>query len=146
MVNDLRPPVLDQLGLAMAVRDFSESCSSRDEVGTQITVDLPETLPPLSAAVEVAIYRITQEALTNVVRHASAKKCAVRLSIEESEEAFMLHLDVSDNGVGLRSNHIAGVGLSSMRERAEELGGGFRMESQPLAGTRLLASLPMGKE
>ncbi len=146
VVHDLRPPVLDQLGLATAMRDFAESCSTRDEVGTHVTVDLPETLPPLSAAVEVAIYRIMQEALTNAVRHASADKCIVRLSIEETEDRYLLILDVSDNGVGLRSDHTAGVGLASMRERAEELGGSFHMESQPRTGTRLLASVPMARE
>lgn len=146
VVHDLRPPVLDQLGLATAMRDFAESCSTRDEVGTHVTVDLPENLPPLSAAVEVAIYRIMQEALTNVVRHASADKCIVRLSVEEREDRYTLILDVSDNGVGLRSVRTAGVGLASMRERAEELGGTLNMESQAGLGTRVLASVPMGRE
>jgi signal transduction histidine kinase len=145
VVHDLRPPVLDQLGLATAIREFAESCSTRDKVGTQVTVDLPETLPPLSAAVEVAIYRIMQEALTNAVRHASADKCIVRLTVEEVEDRYMLILGVSDNGVGLRSVRTAGVGLASMRERAEELGGTFHMESQPGLGTRVLASVPMPK-
>ena len=146
LVSDLRPPVLDQLGLTTAVRDFAESCSSRDEVGTHVTVELPEALPPLSAAVEVALYRIMQEAVTNVVRHASADKCTARLSVEETQDRYVLNLDVSDNGVGLPSYHAAGVGLSSMRERAEELGGTFRIESQPGQGTRMLASIPMSKE
>jgi signal transduction histidine kinase len=167
LVNDLRPPVLDQLGLTTAMRDFAESCSSRDAVGVHVTVDLPEGLPRMSAAVEVALYRIMQEAVTNVVRHASADRCTVRLSVEETQDHYMLNLDVSDNGVGMSLNwrsqelnsrnegrglfqgaahHATGVGLSSMRERAEELGGSFRIESQAEIGTRLLASIPMFKE
>jgi two-component system NarL family sensor kinase len=146
LVSDLRPPVLDQLGLTTAIRDFAESCSSRDDVGTHVTVELPEALPPLSAAVEVALYRIMQEAVTNVVRHASAYKCTVRLAVEETQDRYVLNLDVSDNGVGLPSRHAAGVGLSSMRERAEELSGSFHIESPPGQGTRLLAAIPMSKE
>jgi signal transduction histidine kinase len=146
LVNDLRPPVLDQLGLTTAMRDFVENCGSRDAVGVHVTVDLPEDLPRLSAAVEVALYRIMQEAVTNVVRHASADRCTVRLSVEETQDHYMLVLDVSDNGVGFPSHRAAGVGLSSMRERAEELGGSFHIESQPEMGARLLTSIPMSKE
>jgi len=81
-------------------------------------VESPEDLPHLPAAVEVAIYRITQEALTNVVRHARAKKCFVRLAVNEE-----VALNIVDDGVGITDRHAAGVGLSSMRERAAELGG-----------------------
>jgi signal transduction histidine kinase len=91
--------------------------------------------------VEVACYRIVQEALTNVVRHAHAKTCHVRLSIDRS--AGMMEVEITDDGVGIPGERVAGVGLSSMRERAEELGGALTVERGPEGGTRVLARLPL---
>ncbi|HET7142903.1 MAG TPA: ATP-binding protein, partial [Anaerolineales bacterium] len=105
-----------------------------------ITIDAPEDLPPLPAAVEVAVYRITQEALTNVVRHAEAHTCNVRITLDES--VGLLCLEVQDDGRGLPVKRRAGVGLNSMRERAEELGGTWTIESLSTRGTRMLARLP----
>ncbi len=99
-------------------------------------------MPPLPAAVEVAAYRIAQEALTNVVRHARATSCLVRVSAEDGA----LELDVSDDGVGLPEDRTPGVGLSSMRERAEELGGACEIESMPSGGTRVMARLSLPEE
>lgn len=93
----------------------------------------------MSAAVEVAAYRIVTEALTNVVRHAGATRCTVWLCPSETE----LHLAVDDDGRGVPDSYRAGVGLTSMRERAEELGGAFRIERLPEGGTRVVASLPV---
>ncbi len=104
-------------------------------------VEAPEELPPLPAAVEVAVYRITQEALTNVVRHAQAKTCLVRLAVKED-----VTLDISDDGVGIPGERTAGVGLSSMQERVAELGGRFVVRSVPEGGTRVLVRLPLPKE
>jgi signal transduction histidine kinase len=104
-------------------------------------MEAPEELPPLPAAVEVAAYRIIQEALTNVARHARARTCCVRLSVDEAADA--LHLEVTDDGVGMPKDRGAGVGLSSMRERAEELGGICDVEPIPTGGTRVLARLPL---
>ena len=109
--------------------------------GLSVSVDAPENLPPLSAAVEVAAYRIAQEALTNVVRHARADNCTVRLSISASEDE--LELEVVDDGVGLPEDPRAGVGMSSMAERAEELGGRIAVEPVPTGGTRVAARLPL---
>jgi signal transduction histidine kinase len=95
----------------------------------------------LSAAVEVACYRIAQEAITNVVRHSRASSCRVRLSIDEAENE--LELEVVDNGVGLPAVHRAGVGMSSMAERAAELGGTCTVAPDPEGGTRVLARLPL---
>jgi two-component system NarL family sensor kinase len=107
----------------------------------QVTVEAPEQLPPLSAAVEVAAYRITQEALMNVARHAEAHMCTIRMAVGDG-----LQLEVSDDGRGLPAIHLAGVGLASMRERALELGGRFTIESQNRAGTCVRAWLPLDKE
>ena len=101
----------------------------------------PEELPALPAAVEVAAYRIIQEALTNVVRHAHAGTCNVRLSVDEATDA--LQLEVTDDGVGIPEGRHAGIGLSSMRERAVELGGKCDVKPIPTGGTRVLARLPL---
>jgi signal transduction histidine kinase len=90
--------------------------------------------------VEVAVYRITQEALTNVIRHAEAHNCRINLGLDES--AGFLCLDVQDDGKGLSIKRRAGVGLNSMRERAEELGGALTVTTLPTGGTQLRARLP----
>jgi signal transduction histidine kinase len=133
LVYDLRPPALDELGLVPAMREYATRLTSD---GLQITLEA-DALPPLSAAAEVATYRIVTEALTNVVHHAHARHAQVRLSC-----AGMLHIEVTDDGAGLPPNVRAGVGLTSMRERAEELGGVCTVES-PEGGTRVMARLPL---
>ena len=89
----------------------------------------------------MAVYRITQEALTNVARHAQAHSCVVRLTVDEE-----VGLEIVDNGVGIPAGRSAGVGLSSMRERASELGGSCIVERAPEGGTQVLVHLPMPKE
>jgi signal transduction histidine kinase len=98
--------------------------------------------PVAAAAVEVAAYRIVQEALTNVVRHARAHRCCICLSCEND----LLHVEVSDDGVGLPESSRAGVGLLSMRERAAELGGTCEIAPMPEGGTCVRACLPLVKD
>ena len=152
LIYGLRPPALDDLGLMAAVRQQGESQGMtsapmdprQDEYRDNELVfrmEAPEELPPLPAAVEVAAYRIIQEALTNVARHAGAKTCCVRLSVDEATDA--LQLEVTDDGVGMPEGRHAGVGLSSMRERAVELGGICDVKSLPTGGTHVLARLPL---
>jgi signal transduction histidine kinase len=88
----------------------------------------------------VAVYRITQEALTNVIRHAEAHNCHIDLRLDES--GCLLYLEVKDDGKGLAVKRPAGVGLNSMRERAEELGGTLTITSILTGGTLLTAKLP----
>src|SRR5215207_9037713 len=140
LVYDLRPPALDDLGLVEALRQLAERYGSEDEQ-LSVLVEVPEDLPNLPAAVEVAVYRITQEALTNVARHAQAKSCVVRLAINEE-----VGLEIFDDGVGIPAEPSAGVGLSSMRERASELGGSCVVQSIPQGGTQVLVHLPLPKE
>jgi two-component system, NarL family, sensor kinase len=109
--------------------------------GLQITLEAPENPPPLPAAVEVAAYRIALEAMTNVSRHAGARHCCVRLSLPDD-----LCLEVTDDGRGLPNKVQAGVGLTSMRERAEELGGMCVAEVMPMGGTGVIAHLPLSSE
>jgi signal transduction histidine kinase len=140
LVYDLRPPTLDDLGLAAALDQLAERYGSEGEQ-PRVLVEAPENLPPLPAAVEVAVYRIAQEALTNVVRHAQAKECFVRLILNGD-----VTLDIVDDGVGILEERSAGVGLYSMCERAAELGGSCVVESVPEGGTRVLVQLPLPKE
>jgi signal transduction histidine kinase len=138
LVYDLRPPALDELGLVGAIRDAAERHTSQAADGLHISVHAPDKLPPLSAAVEVASYRIVQEALANVTNHASAADCVVRLTVTGE-----LRIEVSDDGIGIPEEHRSGVGLHSMRERAEELGGTCIVGRSASGGTRVLARLPL---
>jgi two-component system NarL family sensor kinase len=143
LVHDLRPPTLDQLGLAETLRALAAQCSgagANSESKLQITVECPGDLPGLPAAVEVAAYRIVQEALTNVVHHAAAHNSVVRLVVDNE-----LLLEIVDDGIGVaNANHrYGGLGLLSMRERAEELGGVCFIEPVSGGGTRVAASLPL---
>ena len=132
LVYALRPPALDELGLLSALRELTLQAS--DQV--TMCLDVPVCLPELPAAV----YRIAQEALTNVVRHAHARHCGLQLTLDES--VGRLCLSIQDDGCGLPSSRSVGVGLVSMRERAEELGGTWSIEPLPTGGTRVLAQLP----
>lgn len=139
LVYDLRPPALDDLGLVPAIRQRIAAFESGDH-GLQITVTVSDDLGELPAAVEVAAYRIVTEAVTNVARHAGAQRCAVRLSLNGA-----LEIEVGDDGRGVDGPLNAGVGLMSLRERAEELGGSCEVTSSHQHGTRVVASLPVTK-
>jgi signal transduction histidine kinase len=140
LVYDLRPPALDDLGLVEALRRLAERYGSEDEQ-LSVLVEVSQDLPDLPAAVEVAVYRITQEALTNVARHARARTCVVRLAMDED-----VALEIVDDGIGIPAQRSAGVGLTSMHERASELGGSCVVQSVPKGGTQVLVRLPLPKE
>lgn len=131
----LRPPALDDLGLIAALR---EQIAQYQSSGIDIALEAPESLPPLPAAIEIACYRIVQEALTNIVRHAHATAATAKLRIQDA-----LIVEVVDNGQGLPPGARAGVGFRSMHERAEELGGLCSIGNLPQSGTRVLAKLPL---
>jgi signal transduction histidine kinase len=137
LVYELRPPALDELGLVGAIR---ETAAQYAQNGLRVSVYAREDLSSLPAAVEVAAYRIVQEAMTNVAHHAAAGECFVTLKLDE--ESGMLDLEIQDDGRGLSLERGQGVGLYSMRERAEELGGSCIVESPPEAGARVRATLP----
>jgi signal transduction histidine kinase len=138
LVYGLRPPALDELGLLAALHQIAVPYSEPGDGRLQVTVDAPPALPSLPAAVEVAVYRIVQEALANVARHAAARTCRITLSVDGT----ILQLRVVDDGQGMSARHQAGVGLVSMRERAEELGGRCSIVPAPSGGTAVLLELP----
>ncbi|MEU9885376.1 sensor histidine kinase [Sphaerisporangium sp. NPDC051011] len=133
LVYGLRPPALDDLGLAGAVRALAV------EGPPPVTVEVSGDLTTLPAAVEVAAYRIVQEALTNVRRHARATSASIAL--DRAPDA--LRVRVSDDGAGLPERPRAGVGLHSMRERAAELGGTCVTVPVATGGTTVEAILPL---
>jgi signal transduction histidine kinase len=135
LVHDLRPPALDDLGLEAAVQQQADRV--RSEVDVVVEADGVTGLP---AAVEVAAYRIVSEALTNVVRHARATRVEVRLLGGPSA----LTVVVADDGRGIGADVTAGVGLLSLRERAEELGGRCEVSCPEPGGTTVRAVLPYG--
>jgi signal transduction histidine kinase len=135
LVHDLRPPALDDLGLAGAVRQQAERLLAPR---VAVTVDAGETAD-LPAAVEVAAYRIASEALANVAKHASATR--VRTSLKRDDDGALV-VTVADDGVGIAPGAPAGVGLVSLRERAAELGGHCTVECPATGGTVVRAVLP----
>jgi two-component system NarL family sensor kinase len=137
IVYGLRPPALDEFGLIGSLRE--EVLRLQHEVpALAVTLDATgEDLTDLPAAAEVACYRIVTEALTNVVRHARASRCAVRIQLDHG-----LDVEVRDDGVGLPEGWRTGVGIASMRERVAELGGTLVIEPCLPHGTRIAARLP----
>jgi signal transduction histidine kinase len=142
VVYDLRPPALDDLGLIDAVRAHASRLSGHD---FRVDVESRGDLRNLPAAVEVAAFRIIQEALTNVVRHSGAKTCTVDLRLGDDECGEALFVDVLDDGCGLPVDRRPGMGLLSMHVRASELCGTCVIDSPTMRhrGTRVSAVLPL---
>jgi signal transduction histidine kinase len=136
IVHDLRPPALDELGLLKAIE---QSAPARE--GLVVEYDFPSESPELPAAVETAIYRIVQEALTNTARHSGASRVTVKLELDDG-----VRLRITDDGAGIVPGRSHGVGLRSMRERAEELGGTFELVTGNRSGVTIEAHLPPGQD
>lgn len=137
LAYDLRPPALDDLGLLSAIQEY---ISSHLPPELSVRFEHPGRLPELSAAVEVAAYRIICEALNNIAKHARATRCDVELSFNHE-----MHILIQDNGIGMANEFRSGIGTLSMRERAAELGGACVIEPADGNGTRVTARLPLIK-
>lgn len=133
LVYGLRPPALDEFGLVGALEQAAQQHQQ-----TAVTIDVSAPLPSLPAAVEVAAYRVVQEALKNAAEHGRADNCLVGLALDGN-----LCLAIADDGLGLPETVTPGVGLVSMRERAEELGGKFKIYPRLGGGTKVEVSLPL---
>lgn len=141
LVAGLRPPALDQLGLVSSLRqraDEHNAAARGSKDGMAWSVQSQDDLESLPAAVEVAAYRIIDEAVNNALRHSGGRSCDVRLSRRDGA----LHIEVTDDGTGLPAAPDPGVGIESMRNRAEELGGTFDLDSDD-RGTRIVVRLPL---
>ena len=135
VVDGLRPPMLDEVGLVSALTQLGQAFGFRADCSVEVRAT---NLPRLSAAVEVAAYLIGAEALTNVFKHAGATRCDVALRASGG----LLLLDVTDDGTGGAAPRDGGTGLPSIAERAAELGGELGVESTD-SGTHVWARLPL---
>jgi signal transduction histidine kinase len=135
----LRPPALDEFGLAPALRDLSRSLEERGGPSVELEVDLPADAR-LPAKLEATIFRISQEALTNVVKHAHAETVRVRLTCHE--RSVVLAIEDDGRGFTRKDEGDGGFGLVGMRERVASLDGSLAVESSLGAGTRISVEIP----
>ena len=135
----LRPPALDEFGLASALHDLGENIEQQGGPAVELQIDLAERR--LAPKLETAIFRITQEALTNIVKHAEAT--AVQISLTARDRSIIL--EVEDDGLGFSRDQEAGsgFGLVGMRERVASFNGAFILHSERGAGTRLVVEIPL---
>jgi two-component system NarL family sensor kinase len=136
----LHPPLLDEVGLASALRSLVEGFSQRSGVETSLRID--ENFSQLPSEVEISIYRIVQECLTNIHRHSGSPTARIRVE----QLATEIEIEVQDKGKGMseKSAIDSGVGLLGMRERAKQLGGTLEIKSDG-KGTTVVAHLPLSK-
>ncbi len=146
-ISGLRPPVLDDLGLSGGLASLAQSVGQLD-IGVDIEVDLAETRLP--DHIELALYRIAQECLQNVVKHARARTARLTYAVDRGEHGEVARLEIVDDGVGfdtfehpLGGDDMSGYGLLSMAERAEIVGGRLNIRSRPGAGTAVIATIPL---
>jgi signal transduction histidine kinase len=141
LAYDLHPPALDAVGLNQALEDYCQRISRQTGMHIDYTATDLQNLP---GHYEISIYRIVQEALNNAIKHAKANYATVKLSIKDNE----IILKVTDNGIGFEPHQLMsrdpnkGLGLQSISERIEALGGTFDLYSQPGQGTTLLIRVP----
>ena len=140
MMNDLRPTVLDEFGLDEALREYLVALDHT--VPFDVALDIDPGLKRQRSAADATLFRIVQESLLNVRKHAAAKRATVSLSRQAGE----IRLVVSDDGDGFDPDAVAPghFGLLTMRERAEAAGGRLEVESAWGAGTRVIVLIPVG--
>lgn len=138
LITELRPATLDQLGLVAALEDLVERV--RHSAGVELAPDLRIDAERLDPELETVVYRLVQEALTNIAKHAAASRAELRIRGEEGR----LDVLVADDGRGFDpTREYSGFGLTGMRERVALAGGELRIESKPGAGAKVMASLPL---
>lgn len=147
MLQRLRPDMLDELGLQSALIELVNAWRQRNHQIICI-LRIPQKLPALGDAVNITAYRIVQECLTNVARHARAKRVEIELKILAGAGGLgpALSIRVADDGIGMAADGEEGLGISGMRERVIGLGGRLDIHSRPGMGTRVHAILPIGQQ
>ena len=139
LITELRPATLDQIGLRAALEDLAERFEH--VAGVEATTALSIGADRLDPELETAVYRLVQESLTNVGKHAEAESVTLQVTVGEGR----LDVLISDDGHGFDPGaERSGFGLAGMRERVELTGGELQIESKPGAGTRVMASVPLG--
>jgi PAS domain S-box-containing protein len=139
----LHPPLLDERGLAAAVRWFTDGFTQRS--GVKVKLEVPESLPRLPEEIEMALFRIVQEGLTNIHRHSGSSTATIRLTVDQDH----IQLEMRDAGKGLPKPHHngdgapLGVGITGMRERVKQLNGEMKIKSGS-RGTTVFVTIPLG--
>ena len=142
LLQKLRPGVLDELGLIAALNDLVDTWKSRSEaINCHFSIKVIEN--NLTETINLALYRLVQEALTNISRHAKASIVTIDIITENQRQQTGVMVKINDNGVGFNPNHNDGFGLPGMRERVEGLGGTFNIETRLKHGTTLTAWVPL---
>ena len=137
LVRRLRPEAIDTLGLGSAIKNLISSLNGVTS-GCIFTCEISDNLKDLNEKASIAIYRIIQEATTNILKYAEASQATI--TVMRSDD---IELEIKDNGIGFDpETTVEGIGLISMRERALDLGGSFTVDSSPGSGTRLIISIP----
>jgi len=140
IARGLRPPALDEVGVVAAIRSHARSLEENH--GVEVEFHEPDEPPGLAPDQELALYRIVQEALSNVVRHADAARVRVAMEVD----SVRLHVAVEDDGRGFDPRRaeggMPGLGLIGMRERVRNAGGSFELDAGPGRGTRVRVSIP----
>ncbi len=146
-ISGLRPPVLDDLGLSGGLASLARSIP-QVEIDLKIRTDLADTRLP--DHIELALYRIAQECLQNVVKHARATRAQLTFALDRGDNGEVARLEIIDDGIGfdtlehpLGSDEMGGYGLLSMAERAEIVGGRLNIRSRPGTGTAVTATIPI---
>jgi signal transduction histidine kinase len=138
LITELRPATLDQLGLTAALQDLGQRISAGGDI--EVEVELPTELDELESDLETVVYRVAQEALNNVAKHAQA----TRARLEVTAHLERIEIEVSDDGIGFDPEGAhEGFGVAGMRERVQLAGGELEIESAPGAGSQLRASIPL---
>jgi two-component system sensor histidine kinase UhpB len=144
IIYDLRPAILDDLGLLPAIRWFART--NLEAVGIQVELEFPEELPSLPQPLTTTLFRITQEGVNNIIRHSQAKKACISLDLGENE----VYLKISDDGHGfdptqlsIEAIHMQHWGLIGIQERVELARGRMSIHSDPQQGTILMVNLPL---
>lgn len=137
LVSELRTPAMHSMGLMAALSEQAKRFQRASAGRLQVRVEAPPQLPDLPDRVAVAAFRIASEALTNIAKHAQARSCVIGVKVDGD-----LRLDVTDDGIGIRAQSRAGIGLASMRGRARELGGECTITPHGTRGTRVAVRLP----
>jgi signal transduction histidine kinase len=141
VVEDLRPSLLDHFGLATALRAYVDSVCAK--AGLQADISVPEDSGPIPKEIAIALFRIVQEGLNNIIRHAGAQRVRLELTSDGAGYAFTL----SDDGSGFDQKDHADPwphGIMGMQQRVRALGGRFLLESNSGTGTTLSVSVPAG--
>lgn len=144
MMHQLHPLVLTELGLKATMEDLLNHWSTRSPE-LKLTIACPDEVDHLEQRITIQVFRVVQECLTNIVRHAQASQAAIALEIaHQGKTGKTLRLQVSDNGQGCAVDKIkTGFGLLGMRERINSLGGEFIIQTQPQQGMSIIATIPL---